>query len=197
MDPDRSRDSKNADPMRIRSRNPSLNYGKCSVPGVSLHEVQQEQRRRPKKIRLEPHIAAKALQHGEDVLGFETSSSSESEDDYDVTTSPYVTEASTETTSVGALNSDSETLSKLVNKGDDSVAVLGTSSAGKKDVDIVGVEPTENGRTSLKDRDDDLKPEDMKAADSFKEGSRLRSKPSFHEWKPDMGHFLFWMIMHR
>jgi hypothetical protein len=133
---------------------------------VSLHEVQQEQRRRPKKLRLEQPVAAKALLHGEDVLGFESSSGSE-DDDEDAITSPPVAPVS-----VFTVSNDSGTVESDLDRTEaGSVSSAESSSSVKKNDDQVIVMPAENGQTGFKDRDEDLKPEDVKAADSFKEGS--------------------------
>jgi hypothetical protein len=133
---------------------------------VSLHEVQQEQRRRPKKLRLEQPVAAKAILHGEDVLGFESSSGSEDEDE-DAIASPPVAPVS-----VSTVSNDSGIIESNLDRTEaGSVSAAESSSSVKKDDDTVVVKPAENGQTGFNDRDEDLKPEDVKAADSFKEGS--------------------------
>jgi len=111
-------------------------------------------------------VAAKALLHGEDVLGFESSSGSE-DDDEDAITSPPVAPVS-----VFTVSNDSGTVESDLDRTEaGSVSSAESSSSVKKNDDQVIVMPAENGQTGFKDRDEDLKPEDVKAADSFKEGS--------------------------
>ncbi len=110
-------------------------------------------------------MAAKTLLHGEDVLGFESSSGSE-DDDEDAIGSPPVAPVS-----VSNVSNDSGTVESNLDRTEaDSVSSSETSSSVKKDDNTV-VKSADNGQTSFKDRDEDLKPEDVKAADSFKEGS--------------------------
>ncbi len=110
--------------------------------------------------------AAKTLLHGEDVLGFESSSRSEDEDDDAIASPPAAP------VSVSSVSDYSGTVESNLDRTEDgSVSSAETSSSIKKDDDTVVVNPADNGQTSFKDRDEDLKPEDAKAADSFKEGS--------------------------
>ncbi len=145
---------------------------------MSLHEIQQEQRRRPKKRRLEPTGGGRSVpvQHGDDVLGFQVSSSScdsESESDKDETEdrSHDTTESATVAQAVTSLS-----IANPV-KDDQDTAEVGSAlekqeSCGS-DREALKLETPGKEQIHCKSRHD-VEPVDEKAADSCKERSSFR-----------------------